>query len=207
MPKGVVPMPDTMPRVDLWRRELAAQLGAGPAADLLARVEARYAELYRDRTHYDHPALRDHLTKNILPGMALYLTLRAASCEEEALQTTERLLAADLARQRRLLEMLGRLPFFFFLLRAMTRRFMGRNFPPEGWQVEWPDEGPDVVAFDIKRCFYLDVLTEYDAPQLATVYCRLDDIVYEDVSPYVRWERTRTLARGDGCCDFRFRRV
>jgi hypothetical protein len=201
-------MSDRMPYADLWRRELAVQLDPGPAADLLARVEARYAELYRDRTHYNHPALRDHLARSILPGLALYSTLRADGCEEEeALRMTERLLAATLQRQRQLLEVLGRLPFFFVFLRAMTRRFMRRNFPPQGWQVEWPDEGPDVVAFDMRSCFYLDVLTEYGVPKLTAVYCRLDDLVYEDVSPHVRWERTRTLGRGDDCCDFRFRRV
>ena len=201
-------MAERMPYADLWRRELADRLDGEPAAELMDRVEARYAELYRDRTHYDHPALRKHLEDNILPGLALYQVLRGEGHgEADALQTVERLQAVDLLRQRRPLELLGRLPFFFSLLRAVTRRFMGRNFPPQGWQVEWPDEGRDVVAFDMKSCFYLDVLTEHGAPELTPAYCRLDDLAYEDVSPHVRWERTRTLGRGDDCCDFRFRRV
>jgi hypothetical protein len=201
-------MADRMPYAELWRRALAEQLDSGPAAALMDRVEARYAELYRARTHYDHPALRKHLEENILPGLALYRVLCDGGYDEaEALQLTERMLAVDLLRQRRPLVLLGRLPFFFSLLRAVTHRFMGRNFPPQGWQVEWPDEGRDVVAFDMKSCFYLDVLTEYGAPELTPVYCGLDDLVYGDVSPYVRWDRTRTLGRGDDCCDFRFRRV
>ena len=201
-------MADPMPHADLWRRELADRLEAGKAADLMDRVEARYAELYRDRTRYDHPALRQHLEENILPGLALYQVLRAGGYDEAgALQLTERLLTVDLLRRRRPLELLGRLPFFFSLLRAVTRGFMARNFPPQGWQVEWRDEGRDVVAFDMVSCFYLDVLTEYGAPELTPVYCGLDDLVYEGVSPHVRWERTRTLGRGDNCCDFRFRRV
>lgn len=193
-------MADKMPHAGQWRGELAAEL--------MARAEARYTELYWERTRYDHPALRQHLEENILPGLALYQVLRDDGYDEaDALRTTERLLAADLLRQRRPLELLGRLPFFFWLLRAVTRRFMARNFPPQGWQVEWRDEGRDVVAFDMKSCFYLDVLTQYGAPELTPVYCALDDVVYEDVSPHVRWDRTRTLGRGDDCCDFRFRRV
>jgi hypothetical protein len=203
-----------MPYAELWRRELAAefdpgaQLDAGEAGDLMDRVEARYAELYRDRTPYDHPALRDHQEKMILPGLALYQVLRADGYEEEpALKMTERLLAADVLRRRWFLELLGRLPFFFWLVRTLTPRIMERNFPPQGWQVEWPDEGPDVVAFDITRCFCVDVLAAYGAPELTAVYCALDDLIYEDVSRHVRWERTRTLGRGDDRCDFRFRRV
>lgn len=34
-------MPDKMPYADRWRHELATQLDPGPAAALLARVEAR----------------------------------------------------------------------------------------------------------------------------------------------------------------------
>jgi hypothetical protein len=37
-------MVDKMPYTVLWRLELAAHLEPGPAADLLARVEARYAD-------------------------------------------------------------------------------------------------------------------------------------------------------------------
>ena len=201
-------MAERMPYADLWRRELADRLDPGAAAELMARVEARHAELYRDRTHYDHPALRQHLEDNILPGLALYRSLLDDGYDEaDALPVVESLLAADILRRRRPLALLGRLPFFFWLLRAVTPRFMARSFPPQGWQVEWRDEGRDVVAFDMKSCFYLDVLTAYGAPELTPVYCRLDDLIYEDLSSHVRWERTRTLGRGDDCCDFRFRRV
>lgn len=202
-------MPDReMPYAGLWRHELTKSLGPSRAASFLAALEVRYQALYRDRVRYDQRALRVHLEENILPGLALYQTLRAEGYgEQEALQMTERLLAADLVRMRRPLEVLGRLPFFFSLLRALTPRFLGRNFPPQGWQVEWPDEGHRVVAFDMRSCFYLDALTEYGAPELTAVYCHLDDLIYEGVSPHVLWERTGTLARGDECCDFRFRRV
>jgi hypothetical protein len=197
-----------MPHAGLWRQELAGLLGPGPSQGIMARVEARYADLYAGRTHYDNRALRQHLEENILPGLALYQVLREDGHHTDAaLKTVERLFAADLMRRRRSLERLGRLPFFFALLRAVTRRFMARNFPPEGWEVEWPDAGRDVVAFDMQSCFYLDVLTEYGAPELTPVYCRLDDLIYEDLSPHVRWERTKTLGRGDDCCDFRFRRA
>jgi hypothetical protein len=59
----------------------------------------------------------------------------------------------------------------------------------------------------MKSCFYLDVLENYGLPELTVLYCWLDDLIYEGVSPYVRWARKQTLGRGDACCDFRFERV
>ncbi|HEM46087.1 MAG TPA: hypothetical protein ENO23_03480 [Alphaproteobacteria bacterium] len=196
-----------MPHRDLWFREMAGLLGALPAHDLMERVEARYAALYRSRTRYDHPALAQHLEENILPGLALYQELRQDGHHEQAaLKTVERLFTVPMHRMRRLMERIGRLPFFFWLVRTATRRFMARNFPAPGWDVSWPDAGRHVVAFDMHSCFYLDVLTEYGAPELTSVYCRLDHLIYDDVSPHVRWQRTRTLAQGGDCCDFRFYR-
>lgn len=51
-------------------------------------------------------------------------------------------------------------------------------------------------------CFYLNVLTAYGAPELTPVYCQMDDLLYGALSPSVRWRRTKTLGRGDDCCDF-----
>jgi nucleotidyltransferase/DNA polymerase involved in DNA repair len=196
-----------MPYRDLWLREIAGLLGALPGHDLMERVEARYAELYQERTHYDHPALREHLEENILPGLALYETLRQDGHHERAaLKTVERLFALSMAPRRRQLERMGRLPFFFGLLRVVTRWVMTHSYPVTGWDTSWPREGRNVVAFDIHRCFYLDVLTDYGAPELTPVYCHLDDLLYDGLWPGIRWQRTGTLGRGDDCCDFRFYR-
>ncbi|MBN1661787.1 MAG: L-2-amino-thiazoline-4-carboxylic acid hydrolase [Anaerolineae bacterium] len=196
-----------MPYRDIWFRELAGLLGALPAHNLMERVEAQYAALYEARAHYGHPALRAHLEDNILPGLALYRALRQDGHHEQAaLKTVERMFAASMGPRRRQLARLGRLPFFFGLLRIVTRWIMAHSYPAAGWEVSWPREGHDVVAFDMHSCFYLTVLTEYGAPELAPVYCRLDDLLYDDLWPGVRWQRTGTLGRGDDCCDFRFYR-
>lgn len=197
-----------MPHAGPWRRQLASLTSPEEAARLMDRVESSYRQLYRDRTHYEHPALRQHLEGSILPGLALYRVLRASGYDKgDALQTVERVTAPEVLRQRRPLALMGRLPFAFALLRALTPGVMARNFPPQGWQAEWRDEGPDVVAFDMTRCFYMDVFMAYGAPELTAVYCNLDDVMYGDLSPHVRWERTRTLGRGDDVCDFGFRRA
>lgn len=65
------------------------------------------------------------------------------------------------------------------------------------------EDSPDCFAFNVYRCFILDVLAEYDAAELTALYCKTDDWLAESL-PGIRWERTRTLGRGDDCCDFRW---
>jgi len=76
----------------------------------------------------------------------------------------------------------------------------------QGWDIELVENSQCSFAFNVHRCFYLDVLTAYGAPELTALYCRLDDLLYATWSPSIRWERTKTLGRGDDCCDFRYSR-
>jgi len=182
-----------LPHLDIWQRALAEEMDEASARRLLMLVQARYDELYSTRTRFSHSALRMHLEDNILPGLALYQVLRGeGQSEEAALKSVERLFEAAMEPRRRQTAMIGRLPIFYHLTRGSTRWIMDRNFPAEGWDTEWVEVSSKVVAFDIRRCFYLDTLTAYDAPELTPVFCNLDDFMY---------------GRGDDCCDFRFYRA
>jgi predicted ArsR family transcriptional regulator len=44
------------------------------------------------------------------------------------------------------------------------------------------------------------------APELTPLYCQMDDLLFEALPPEIRWERTKTLGRGDEICDFRWTR-
>ena len=140
--------------------------------------------------------------------MALYQVLQENGVEmEQALSEVDRMMYAAIAPLRKPLEWIGRFPIFFTLLRKLTPDFTHRNFPHAGWEIEWVENSDQSVAFNMHTCFYLEIFKEYGAPELTLVFCRLDDLIYEELSPHVRWERTGTLARGDDVCDFRWRRV
>ena len=102
---------------------------------------------------------------------------------------------------------MGRFPFFYHLMRLFARPMMRASYPAEGWDMEWVEVSSDAVAFNIHRCFYLEILTSYGAAELTSLYCWIDDLLFDGVSPQVRWERSKTLARGDDCCTFRFVRI
>ena len=197
-----------MPQAGLFERALSAELGESKAADVVQAARARYGKLYAGREQYDNGSLRRHLEENLLPGVALYraLLVDPETCDE-AMPLFEVAVEAWAASQRKSLERLARLPVYYWLMRAVIKPMMRSTFPEEGWETEWVQSNGQALAFNMKSCFYLDVLGAYGVPELAIQYCRMDDLIYKDLSPHVRWVRQGTLGRGDRHCDFRFERV
>jgi len=201
--------PGRMPRAALWQRVLAAKHGEVEAAVLMARVRARYDELYAQRPRFAHRALRLHLERGILPGLAIYQVLRETTSDREAaLAEVGTLLEASAMHspQRRLISILSYLPNPFALFRQPARWSM-RNYPAAGWETEWVEDNPQCLAFNIHHCFYLDVLAAYGAPELTSLFCKGDDVMFAALPPSIIWERRGTLGRGNALCDFRWRRA
>ena len=96
---------------------------------------------------------------------------------------------------------------------AISDRTLAVNFNPAGisqLQGNHFSVGLAVLApkldyrNSINGCVYFETLSAYGAPELGTIFCALDNFVFDEVSPYIRWERTQTIARGGELCDFRF---
>ncbi len=199
-----------LPDVRIWQQTLVEQHGPNKAQALIAQVQKRYEELYRTRPRYDHPALRMHLEKNILPGVALYQVLLAEKGDQAAaLAEVELLLQASAVESglRKATANLKYVPEPFRLLRLITPLIMQYGYPASGWETEFVEVSSQRIAFNIHRCFYLNTLTSYGAPELTRLFCQMDDVVYEALPASIRWERTGTLGRGNEMCDFCYRRV
>ncbi len=176
---------------------------AEEADALNGRVIDKIHEIDSGREKYPHKALETHFSENILPLMSLYLLLREAY-PDIALDKTREVAEEMYLIGRKRMAILGRFPFYHWLIRNMVSGMMKRMFPPEGWDIEWVEVSKKEVAFNMHACFYFDVLKEYDVPELTPVFCGLDDLIYDNISPHLRWQRTGTLGRGDTLCDFRF---
>jgi hypothetical protein len=168
------------------------------------QVNIRYRELYEKQRLPKNRALRRHLIEGILPGLAFYQVLREnGESQESALkiidQAFERLFSDKFARMK----LLGRLRFIYPLLRLYIKSAM-RKYPPEGWKVEWLQNDQKAVRFDMKSCFYFDTFSKYGTPELTASFCQVDDFVYGHMSPYIKWQRSKTIGRGATHCDFCF---
>jgi len=191
-----------MPAAAQWQERLALERGDMAAALLLRRVEERYRELHASRPALPRRALAMHLELNLLPGLAMYQVLREDGLAPgEARDEVTRLLAHARVGSLRA-PLLGRPgPGAFTIFRWATRVVMRTVYPVEGWSVEWVEDSPRRIAFNLHSCFYVDVLRDYGAPELTPAFCALDDAIYEGL-PYVRWERTQTIGSGAPYCDF-----
>jgi hypothetical protein len=168
------------------------------------QVIARYQELFEKHELPKHPALQRHLIEGILPGLAFYQVLTEnGESQESALalidQTFEILFVDNLARMKKL----GKLSFVYPFLRLFIKPAM-RQYPPEGWAIEWVQNDRNAIRFDMKSCFYFDTLSKYGAPELTASFCQVDDFIYGNMSPYVIWQRSKTIGRGEAYCDFCF---
>ncbi len=168
------------------------------------QVAARYQELFEKHELPNSPALRWHLIEGILPGLAFYQVLReSGESRESALaiidRTFEKLFSDKLARMK----MLGNLRFVYPFLRLYIKPAM-RQYPPEGWKINWIQNDKKAIRFHMKSCFYYDVLSSYNAPELTVSFCRVDDFIYGNMSPHIKWQRSKTIGRGETYCDFCF---
>ncbi|MDH5373351.1 MAG: L-2-amino-thiazoline-4-carboxylic acid hydrolase [Acidimicrobiia bacterium] len=190
-------------KLDRWIRQSSA-----PGGSFRTKARSRFRTLAGCALWPRSPVLRWHLAGYLLPGVALYQGLREAGWPtEQAAGAVGSALESDTQPRRQRFERYGRRRGFFTAFAIMIRPLTRLVYPSPGWQVEWLETSRHRIAFDITGCFYLDTLTHLGAQELTPVYCRVDDILYDGVSPELTWRRTTMLATGGERCDFRFERL
>lgn len=203
---------ERMPNAKPWQRILAEQRGEIDAAVFMARVQSHYEELKARRPIFDRAIFNLHVLHDLLPGLALYLTLREDGLDEEAAiekihQIFEAWFTLYPPVNMNFVVQMGSLLEDFDVFRRLTQFVMDTFFPSPGWQYEIVADDERAYAFDIHNCFYLDVLTYYGSPELTPVFCRLDDVLMDSFPDAIRWKRSGTIGQGDECCDFRWEYV
>ena len=126
-----------------------------------------------------------HLESQILPGIAAYETLQTVMPKDEALQTVHGYVAEHAWTMRKTILKLLKVPGLYHL-------------PPVLFSKLTPKFYGEAAGF---------AATEYQTsggvcPELCPCFCDSDDIAYDDLHPKLVWHRTKTLGRGNECCDF-----
>lgn len=168
------------------------------------QIYKRYGGLYQNHDLPKSSLLKWHLVEGILPGLALYQNLReGGESQENALVVIDRTFEKLFSDIRTKMKKLGNFPWIYNVLRMYIKSAM-RQYPPEGWKLEWILNDKNAVRFNMNSCFYYDTLVHYGAPGLTISFCKVDNFIYGDMSRYVKWQRTMTIGRGDTHCDFCF---
>lgn len=195
----------TMPYLAVWKAELVKTHGVVSAKSLVQAMLAHHDILISEIPVPDGKLLKARREKLILPGLALYLTLKDSHRDaEKALAETDALFRLAFFRVERLgLSFLRFLPDPFPFVRLVMRQSAVSEYGPDELAVL--EDSPDCFSLNIYRCYIFDTLTAQDAPELTALYCATDDWL-SNLLPSVKWERTQTLGRGGTHCDFCWRR-
>jgi hypothetical protein len=148
--------------------------------------------------------LARHLVYAILPAVTFYrVFVRHGYAKDQACSVIRESLLESARPMAKAFQAMGRLPFFFSLLRFMCPASVKTSFGETGWRIEWKENSGRRIAFDAHSCFYDAILKKYGTPELLPFFCELDDIVYGNI-PRIKWGRTKTIGNGDAICDFCF---
>ena len=66
---------------------------------------------------------------------------------------------------------------------------------------------PEYTEFHVKSCRFLELTKELNCPEICSVFCDLDTLMYTNMHPKLSYNRDKTLYVGDDCCNFSMRYV
>jgi len=198
-----------MPNPKIWQNILTDRLGEIDAGLLMARIQHQYKDLITHKPIFNNIVFDFHIDRMLLPGLALYRTLRNDGMDQdEALVEIDRLykiwFEQILPFNIQPNQLLKFTPKNFNSLRRGIRFITDNLFPDPGWRYEILAEDNTSLAFDMHDCFYMKVLNYYNAPELTPVFCKLDDYLMDAMPAAVKWGRTQTMGLGADFCDFRW---
>ena len=66
---------------------------------------------------------------------------------------------------------------------------------------------PEYTEFHVKSCRFLELTKEFGCPEICSVFCDLDTLMYTNMHPKLSYNRDKTLHAGHDCCNFSMRYV
>ena len=186
-----------------WQRMLERKYDSHMARQLIRTAEGMYDQAWAGFDGEGERGNRNTLRTRILPVYAIYRSLLEESGDRECVLAEVEGLMRDAFFEPMLtgIRMLNLLPDPFPIIRPVLR-WMTRGDDVPGSQ-EIIEDSRDCFALNVYRCYTLDILTKLGAPELTPLFCDTDDWL-SAAMPKIRWERTKTLGRGDAVCDFRW---
>lgn len=185
----------------------AAKRFPAQASELVASMYRRIDALREDNAGASREKWA-HLESQIMPGIAIYEVLQTVVSKEEAIQLIHGYVNAHAQKYHTLFRRLLKIPGLYHKMPGIFANAVDQQFGTSaGFQSVTHEATKDVIRFDMVRCPYHDACARYGCPELCRCFCDSDDITYDGLHPKLLWHRTKTLGRGDDCCDFGLRAV
>ena len=145
-----------------------------------------------------------HTRDRIYPSISFYkAVLEITESREEAYSLIADYFNRQAKDANKFLRILCKIPFSYKLVPLVMTKIIRDVFGEKSGfdMIDYPSE-KGKCHIDMTECPYFGNCVKYGCPELGTAFCDSDDISYGNMHPKLFWGRTKTLARGNECCDF-----
>lgn len=190
----------------LLKTLLKEKLKEGEIDEVFDKAKANLSLLADQYSHKEKGEKR-HLYGTILPRVAMYRALREKLSIEETVAVFDETIRIAGGEVGEKLHKLTSYPLmkglFMKLFGYMVTNMFGEK---AGFKQKVYKKNRKALHLDILECPYCRASQETDTMPIAHTYCDSDVYCYGNLSG-IEFVRTKTIARGGDCCDFRFTRI
>lgn len=170
--------------------------------ELISMFNTRLKAL-SDEHRGDSKEKQRHLKSQILPGIASYEVLQTVMAKDEAFKTIHSYVEKKATREHKQFVSLLHIPFLYrlipYIFTKATRSLFGTS---AGFSMNEIETTGGIWRINMTKCPYHDICTSHGCSELCRCFCDSDDITYDHMHSNLLWKRTKTLGRGNDCCDF-----
>jgi hypothetical protein len=131
---------------------------------------------------------------NMLPAIAIYLTFKGFdSTADKAFDLTNEVLQIFRLKMQKKNRLIGRLPFGYFAFKIFCKSVMEKQYPEQGWDVEWVTYNTNEIHFNMKSCIFF--LLQRNIVALKCVLCFVKMMMWflQDISLQLYLNATKQL--------------
>ena len=188
------------------KSECTKKYGNEKGLYIYVKAKENFQKMLAEADYRNSNIIKWHMAQNIFPILAYYMALLeyGFSTDDAYANTLEETQKhAVLAKKKN--EVLGKIPFAYYLFKLGCKKVMGKYYPNEGWETEWVRYDKEEIHFNLKSCVYFEVTSQYGHPELCTVFCANDTTSFGGYLPHVKFERSGTIGMGKKYCGFHFK--
>jgi len=182
------------------------RLSSGNGRDTIEALRRHYVEI-SERTKKERGIMAFH-RMFLIVGLALYKALHGrVRDEKERIDKVHEILWRE-----RMAKIIRLIAFFIRRCKDPFKRYLQvlgpKNewyFPCPPWEKE-PVEIENGMGWHQKKCPYFDFFKREGVEELTRAYCDMDERIAEMFPQHIELKREKALCRGDGHCDFLYRK-
>lgn len=182
------------------------KFGSDIGSLVFIEAENQLADMIKEADYRNNKYIRWHMDTNMLPSIAMYLAFKKSEyTTDKAYEYTDEVLQITRLKVFKKNQFIGRLPFGYFGFKMFCKSIVGKQYPEQGWDLQWIRYDKNEVQFNMKSCIYFETTKKYHCAEMCPLFCANDDVILSGYQPAFVFERSGTIACGQDICDFHFK--